>query len=158
MKITVKIQRKFKHWPWNTGNSHADSIFFQIQATILRWLQHQVGGSHCHKSHQHMVTKSKNLSNSSYILISVSLSKWSDIRTNQVNTTNRLPKTDGNSPTPWMNHTAIRTGLGKTRRGNMVPSVARSCRKSPPNRTKSKEEFLRGRDSARSFTPTEDKC
>lgn len=157
MKITVKIQRKFKHWPWNTGNSRADSIFFQIQATILRGLQHQVGGSHCHKSHQHMVPKSKNLSNSSCILISMSLSKWSNIGTNQVNTTNRLPKTDGNSPTPWMNHTAIRTGLGKTRRGNMVPSVARSCRKSPPNRTKSKEEFLRGRDSARSFTPTEDK-
>jgi hypothetical protein len=53
--------------------------------------------------------------------------------------------------------TEVHTGLGKTRRGNMVPSVARSRRNSPPNRTKSKEEFLRGRDSARSFTSIRDK-
>lgn len=91
------------------------------------------------------------------ILISMSLSKWSKYRANQVNTTIKHPKTDGNSPTPWMNHTAMRTGSKgeDQKRKHGFFNQPGLLQKSPPSQIRARREFLQEEDSARSFTPTE---
>lgn len=133
------------------------AISSKTEQTIPRQLRHRRGERRCRKSLQYPISIVWQVQTAYWIPGCFSSAHPSqDDQMKRVNITYGWPNTDHSSPPPARSSrpTAVRTELGNTRRGNTVPSVARSRRNSPPNRTESKEEFLRGRDSASSFTST----